>query len=514
MSSLRLTTLLLSAGLALSAQTILKTSFAPEEMKGWKLPSFAKVEPTDSGHCLVIRLDKVIPGDDGRAVLPFDFSKYAGKTVRMDGEMSYENVSKPRQSWNGTKFMMVFATKGGQRYWKHPSGEHGTSGWKRVSVGFNVPEDAQPGTIELGLQDSTGTIRFRNLAVELIDPAKVFPRLTPPDYRCEYTDRVQKEPVRRGVMSTGEFSPAVITSHLPDLKQWGANLYRWQLIRNWHARNDNQDRDEYLNWIRGKVPGTLQVLDKAHELGIKVVLDLHVAPGGRRDGGHMNMFEQPRFADTFLEAWRILATAVKGHPALFGYDLINEPSQPFEVVYCDYLTLQYRAAQVVRSIDPDTPIIIEAKDWDAASSFDVLSPLPMKDVIYQAHMYFPGGYTHQGVGSNPKGGDLYYPNPAKGFTKEGIRNYVQAARDFQLKHGARIYVGEFSAIRWAKGAEIFLRDAIDIFEEYGWDWSYHAFREWSGWSVEHSEDPNDEKPVKHDTPRKKALLKGFSNNAK
>jgi hypothetical protein len=26
-----------------------------------------------------------------------------------------------------------------------------------------------------------------------------------------------------------------------------------------------------------------------------------------------------------------------------------------------------------------------------------------------------------------------------------------------------------------------MRDAIELFEEAGWDWTYHAFREWQGW---------------------------------
>ena len=68
---------------------------------------------------------------------------------------------------------------------------------------------------------------------------------------------------------------------------------------------------------------------------------------------------------------------------------------------------------------------------------------------------------------------------------------------------------EFSAVAWAPGADQYLRDCISIFEEYGWDWTYHAFREWPGWSVEH------EGPDAHhfvptaDTPRKRALVEGL-----
>lgn len=75
-----------------------------------------------------------------------------------------------------------------------------------------------------------------------------------------------------------------------------------------------------------------------------------------------------------------------------------------------------------------------------------------------------------------------------------------------------IYAGEFSAIRWAPGAVNYLRDCIDLFEEYGWDWTYRAYREWDGWSVEHGSDPQDHRPTWEPTDRKRLLLDWFSKN--
>ena len=86
-------------------------------------------------------------------------------------------------------------------------------------------------------------------------------------------------------------------------------------------------------------------------------------------------------------------------------------------------------------------------------------------------------------------------------------------RNFQLKYGARIYVGEFSAVRWAPGADRYLEDCISIFEEYGWDWSYHAFRESKTWDVEY-EGGSYKDYVKATAPtgRLRALLEGFRKN--
>ena len=65
---------------------------------------------------------------------------------------------------------------------------------------------------------------------------------------------------------------------------------------------------------------------------------------------------------------------------------------------------------------------------------------------------------------------------------------------------------------WAPGAAQYLEDCIAVFEEYGWDWTYHAFREWQGWSLEYEgEDQASFRPSR-DNDRKRVLLKGFEKN--
>ena len=104
---------------------------------------------------------------------------------------------------------------------------------------------------------------------------------------------------------------------------------------------------------------------------------------------------------------------------------------------------------------------------------------------------------------------MCYPNCVKGWDKEFLRRQLQPVRDFQRKHKARIYVGEFSAVAWAEGADQYLADCISLFEEYGWDWTYHAFREWHGWSVEHEGPDAQHLVLSTDNPRKRVLLKAF-----
>ena len=308
----------------------------------------------------------------------------------------------------------------------------------------------------------------------------------------------------------GAMLPARATTEddITVLAGWGATMARFQIMRNWFKDDDCRDLEEYGRWIDSRLDNLEDVLRWAGERGMKICIDLHSPPGGKRPGDRaMNMFFEEKYADAFVETWKRIAARFKGNPAVYGYDLVNEPNQKTPAPF-SYWELQRRAAEAVRAIDPDTPIIVESNLSDAPSAFRYLSPLAMDNVIYQVHCYRPGDYTHQGVRGNPVG--AIWPDPEKGRDREYLRRALQPVRDFQLRHRARIYVGEFSASSYATGAENYLRDCIDLFEEYGWDWTYHAFREADVWNVEKELNDDGKYVPSTDNPRKRALLEGFS----
>ena len=94
-------------------------------------------------------------------------------------------------------------------------------------------------------------------------------------------------------------------------------------------------------------------------------------------------------------------------------------------------------------------------------------------------------------------------------TKELIKKELAPVLEFSKKHNAKIYIGEFSVAAWATGGDNWLRDVIAVFDEFGWDWTYHAFREWQPWSVEHEGPDKDHMVRSEDNPRKRALLEGI-----
>ncbi len=313
-------------------------------------------------------------------------------------------------------------------------------------------------------------------------------------------------------------SRATTEDDIATLASWGATLVRFQIARNWSGVDDNQNLAEYAAWVDSRLDNLEDVLKWCAARGMKVCIDLHTPPGGKRAGDRaMNMFFEKRFADAFVETWRRIATRFKGNPALYGYDLVNEPIQRVPAPF-SYWELQRRAAEAIRAIDPDAPIVVESNLGCVAESYRYLSPLAMDNVIYQVHLYKPYEYTHQGVWGNPREADgrpLVWPDPARGWDVNHLRRVLAPVKAFQEKHRCRIYVGEFSAVSWAPGADAYLRDCIALFAEYGWDWTYHAFREWGAWSVEHEAiepgrvGPSNFRPVE-DSARKRALLEGFA----
>ena len=506
----------------------------------WRLP--AKYATLEGDRLVVDIPEKAYPADAVvEADLPaalFDGAKGFSMSVSARGS----GLKKPTKSWLGLKFQMHWSESStGREAWPNSANELGDFAEKTLLNEANFG-GAKPDriTLMLGLQGTSGHVEFELSTLRGARSDGLFRRVNR-DFVVRYPDdevpvdastndevrttNQGKEPdaslrpssfvlcpsAKRHPPLRGCMLPARATTEddIATLASWGATMARFQIMRNWSGRDDNQDLKEYAAWIDSRLDNLENVLRWAKARGMKIVIDLHTVPGGKRaKDGQMNMFEDDKFAEAFIDTWRRIASRFKGNPAIYGYDLVNEPHQK-ERVRNDYWTLQRRAAEAVRAIDPDTPIIVESDGSDAPAAYAWLSPLRMDNVIYQVHVYAPMLFTHQGVHGRSTGEK--WPDPAKKWDKEFLRETLRPVREFALRHHARIYVGEFSAIAWAEGAENYLRDCIDLFGEYGWDWTYHAFREWKGWSVEHEGPDGNHMVPSADNPRKRALLEGFAH---
>jgi endoglucanase len=498
-------------------ETVLGASFAaPEERQRWSTADFAAWAPEHNGAtCLRV---SVAPADAAGGHMirrALDLTRYRGCRLRFECQAKAQDASQPSKPYLGVKYMLHYSSPGSGPFWHNQSGVFGTFDWKPLTFVAAIAADAGDGELDLGLQDSSGTAWFDDLKIAVValprPPRPAPPPNPPPAFRGHDLPRL------RGVMSPNAF-------HDEDLRvlgqEWKANLIRWQITRNWGQAGTDRDLEEYDRWLEGKLTDLDHALEACARYGIKVVVDLHSPPGGRYANRDMAIFHEALYQDHFVAIWERIARRYLGNRAIWGYDLVNEPAQtelsPPGVA--DYLGAQVRAAKAIRAIDPERPIFIEANQWDSPPGFADLDPVDVPNVIYQVHMYFPGSFTHQGVFNPAPAGGIAYPGQIDGqyVDKEALRRHLQPVREFQLAYNVHIYVGEFSAIRWAPGdsARRYLQDCIEIFEEYGWDWSYHAYREWDGWSVEHGPDRDNQQPSATPTDRKRLLLEWFARNAR
>ena len=437
------------------------------------------------------------------------------------------DIAKPEKGWLGLKAMLSFKDGTGAMKYPGPGSKTGTFGWYtlryRTALTNGVSGTA---TFMVGLQETNGEASFDLASLQFFPYPLEWPD-DDPDYQCEYSPHLapscgkafQALPVppnggpEGGASLRGMMLPSrgLHDEDFAKLASWGVTLVRYQMNRNWNFADTERDLADYDAWMKVKLDHLEErVVPFAAKYGIKVVVDLHMPPGGRSADHEMNMFYEPEYADHYVETWRGIARRFKGAPSIVAYDLVNEPHQTYHAAEGnDCLSLQMRAAKAIREIDPDIPVIVEPIHNASPEGFKTLRALPMKNVIYQVHVYQPFAYTHQGINTAKPWEKGKWPDPEKGWDKDFLREKLAPVRDFQLRHGARIYVGEFSCIAWAEGAGNYLRDCIDLFEEYGWDWTFHAYDEFSGWSIEHEADVPFELRPSGDNPRMRALLDGF-----
>jgi endoglucanase len=164
-----------------------------------------------------------------------------------------------------------------------------------------------------------------------------------------------------------------------------------------------------------------RVIGWCREAGLRVVLDLHCAPGGQTGDniddswGYPWLFESQESQERTVTLWRKIAEHYKSEPVVAGYDLLNEPiAHHFDVKKLNprLEPLYQRIVKAIREVDSNHLVFLEGAQW--ASKFDVFgSPFDSK-LVYSFHKYW----------TDP--------------TPQVIQDYL----DFSRKYNVPLYMGE------------------------------------------------------------------------
>lgn len=287
------------------------------------------------------------------------------------------------------------------------------------------------------------------------------------------------------------------------------------------------DKDNYTGLIKKDLVYLVSVLDKAHKAKMKVVLTMLSLPGSRWSQHNCNagkctqerkLWQNYKYHQQSAHFWKDLAFALKDHPAIVAYNILNEPSPEkvkpklrdwYTSNYQDWykkvkdspadLNLFYKTIIAsIREVDKTTSILLDTGFYGTPYGITVIDPSVINDdnVIYSFHSYIPYRFiTNQGQflypGMIPVGElDIPIDNDAQApyapeilWNSDTFVKFYQPVIEWTEKYKVsphNIMVGEFGVYRQTKGAREYLSNSINFFNKQAWHWAFYAYREDDG----------------------------------
>ncbi len=316
-----------------------------------------------------------------------------------------------------------------------------------------------------------------------------------------------------------KYRGVTLANHLRDedfqnLTSWRVNVARYSIA--WHEPANSANAEEYSAWLDAELERLDQVLDVVEAEGYPLVVQLFTPPGGFLEGepgpALHRVFVERWAQQAFIDSWRKIASRLAGDPRVAAFHLLNEPAQKrVRRGLKNWSSLAQEAVNVVRSYDRNTPIIIDTV-YGNPNKIRSLGKIRGKKLIYGCNMYIPQQFVRQGLEGYRK--RVRYPTATS--NKDVLISRLRSVINFQRKRGANIWIGEFSVPRWTRtrSAASYLRDVISIFETYGWNWTYHSYREADVWDLEMGSNRKDFNRTSRPSRRFRILLRAFRKNRK
>lgn len=289
-------------------------------------------------------------------------------------------------------------------------------------------------------------------------------------------------------------------------KETGVDFVRLAPAKWWTAQTDFLvgNVDCYQGIPEADLFKLHEVLHWADSLDMKIVLTMLSLPGLRWRQHNEDILDHRFWQDSLYQPraalfWKHVAKAFNGHPAIVGYNILNEPVperapeyakaefQSWEEWYesvkgttADLNSFYRLAIEKIREVDAETPIILDCGSWANPVAMTYLEPVDDSLVLYSLHMYEPWDYV-----SRMNNGRHAYEEVDFDSLQSLITPVVKWQEKNQIPSN-QVLVGEFGVFRMNPGAGKYLADLISIFDQQGWHWAYYAFREddWHGMDYE------------------------------
>jgi hypothetical protein len=194
--------------------------------------------------------------------------------------------------------------------------------------------------------------------------------------------------------------------------------------------------------------------------------------------------------------WEEVARKHGNDPHLMAYNLYDEPF--FDQGSEKWPEMVQWLTPKIRALDTATYLLV------THTGSDPFGGLSDPKAAFVFNYFSPVCYTHQGfMGSYCPLGQVGYPNtvtweedpPGSGhytmvtWTASVIRQQLDGVRALQQQHNLIVFCGGIAVIRQAAPSESqWITDVLEVFEDYGWSWSYHGYGGWNGWNITIADD--------------------------
>jgi hypothetical protein len=231
------------------------------------------------------------------------------------------------------------------------------------------------------------------------------------------------------------------------------------------------------------------LFDDCATQGLAVLLDLHAAPGGQnttppadQPTGYAELWNERPHQDRVCALWRELARRYHAHPALLGYNLLNEPQThlPGELTPAAQTAamngLYHRLVAEIRAVDPAGWIVIEGPVRQGGGNA-LLDPALFADPRTASTFHHYPLYEDS-LRLDPAG-----PRLPEGDDVEAHRAFLRAQTAPELEFARRsarpCLLGEYGlSARWEpRRAHAIFQAQTDVAEEMGFGWLLWTYKD-------------------------------------
>ena len=167
----------------------------------------------------------------------------------------------------------------------------------------------------------------------------------------------------------------------------------------------------------------------------------------------------------FTDAWLAVANRLKDHPAVIGFDLLNEPSagsrSPEAFITDAWQPRQEQLAASLHAIAPGKLAFFEGTTLSSLGHVDPFVPPAAPGVVFAPHYYHP--FVHDGGTYDPSSMAEQID-----FAMDGMAQMAAALGN------PPVWVGEWGGPTAIPGFDTYLEDLLRRFAARRWSWAYYC----------------------------------------